>query len=63
MEVMERAGMRDEMLLMTPMEIQQSEQVEDGFLLPSCQTFMGKRWDYRCLQCALCAIHDCRTLP
>lgn len=47
MEVMESAGTGDEMLLMIPKVIQQSEQVEDGFLLPSCQTFMGKYWDYR----------------
>lgn len=39
--------MRDEMCLMTLKVMQQSEQVEDGFLLPSCQIFMGKYWGYR----------------
>lgn len=34
MEVMESADPRDEMLLMTPKVIQQSEQVKDRFLLP-----------------------------
>lgn len=47
MEVMGSTGMRDETLLMTPKAIQQSEQVEDRFLLPLCQTFIGKHWDYR----------------
>lgn len=34
MEVMESADTRDEMFLMTPKVIQQSEQVKDRFLLP-----------------------------